>query len=148
MTHPGVPVSPGFPPFEGPARDAVRAARGRIGAIAGERPYLPPMMGREEREEALQDAKRTACLFCASWHPGASTPACPRLATFKLNGDGTITGGSFWPSGVSETAVETDGDGKVIMVISKTASQWDTSSVVAVADVAEEETEDAGGADA
>jgi hypothetical protein len=147
VTHPGVPVSPGYPPFEGPARDALRAARGRIGAAAGERPFLPPM-GREEREEALESAASAACRFCAGFHPGASTPACPRLATFKLNGDGMVIEGSYWPDGVTEETVETNGAGQVVTVISRTASQWDTAKVVAVADVAEEEAEDGGGADA
>lgn len=78
---------------------------------------------------------------CASFHPGASTPACPRLATFELNGDGKVIKGSFWPDGATEDAIETDGEGKVRTVTHHRSSSWDTSRVVAVADVAEDEPE-------
>src|SRR5215472_1102455 len=110
MTHPGTPASPGFPPLEHAAKAAVHAAQQRLDVFTGRRPAFPPMP-REEREEALANAKDTACLFCAGWHEGASTPACPRLATFKLNGDGQVTEGTFWPDGVSESAIEMDGEG-------------------------------------
>ena len=142
MTHPGVPVSPGIPPLEGAARDALRMAQDRLGALTG--PPAFPVLPKKEREEALKDAATAACDFCASFHPGASTAACPRLATFKLNGDGKVTEGSFWPSGVTDSAIQTDGDGAVVSVVHKVASQWDVSQVVRVADVAEEDGEGEG----
>lgn len=140
MTTPGVPTSPGFPPLEGPARDALRMARERLEAFPGRRPRFPPMP-REEREEALKDAAQTACLFCSSFHPGASTPACPRLATFELNGDGKVIKGSFWPDKTSEAAIETNAEGKVVAVTWHEHRGWDDSKVVPVADVAEDEPE-------
>lgn len=147
MNRPGVPRSPGVPLFEQDARDALRAAQERIGIFTGKGlPPFPPVP-REEREEALADAGNTACRFCAGFHAGASTPACPRLATFKLNGDLQVIEGSFWPDGISEYAVETGPDGAVTTIV-KAASQWDTAKVVAVADMAEEEEGDDGAPDA
>ena len=143
MTNPGVHASPGMPPLEEPARAALRAAQERLSGFT-HRPPLP--MPREEREEALKAAADTACKFCASWHPGASTPACPRLATFKLTGDGDVTEGTFWPDGVTDDAIETDGEGNVRAVTHHRSSSWDTSRVVPVADVAEEDEEDDDGA--
>ena len=143
MTTPGVHTSPGLPPLEEPARAALRAAQERLAGFT-HRPPLP--MPREEREEALKDAADTACLFCSAWHPGASTPACPRLATFKLNGDLKVIEGSFWPDGASESAIETDGNGVPKVVTYRVSSSWDTSRVVPVTDVAEEDgTEEEGG---
>lgn len=139
MTTPGVPASPGFPPLEHAAQAALHAAQQRLDAFTGRRPAFP--MPREEREEALKDAAQTACLFCSSFHPGASTPACPRLATFELNGDGKVVKGSFWPDGATESAIETDGEGKVRAITHHRSSSWDTSRVVAVADMAEDEPE-------
>lgn len=137
MTHPGVPTSPGFPPLEGPARDALRAAQDRLGVLTG-RPQFPPIPP-EEREEALENAAATACLFCGAWHEGASTPACPRLAEFKLNGDGKVIEGKFWPDGVSASTIETDGSGEVRTVIYNRTDNWDTSRVVRVQDAAEDD---------
>ena len=140
MTHPGVHVSPGAPPLEGAARQALLAAQQRLDTFTGHPRF--PVMTREEREEALAAANDTACTFCASIHPGASTPACPRLATFKLNNDGKVTEGTFWPDGASESAIEMDGEGKVRAVTHHRSSSWDTSRVVPVADIAEEAPED------
>lgn len=139
MTAPGVPASPGFPPLEHAAQAALHAAQQRLDAFTGRRPAFP--MPREEREEALKDAAQSACLFCASWHPGASTPACPRLATFELNGDGKVVKGSFWPDKTSEAAIETNAEGKVVAVTWHEHRGWDDSKVVPVADIAEDEPE-------
>jgi hypothetical protein len=142
VTTPGVPVSPGFPPLEHAAQSALRAAQQRLDAFTGKAPVFPPPLTREEREEALKDAGSTACCFCAAWHPGASTAACPRLATFKLNGDGQVVEGTFWPDGVTDSAVEVDGDGKVRAATYHRTDSWDTTRVVRVSDAAEEEPED------
>lgn len=135
MTTPGVPVSPGIPPLERAAQDALRAAQERLAGFS--RPPFP--MPREEREEALKDAEKTVCRYCAAWHEGASTPACPRIAKCKMNGDGMITEVEFWPDGITTSAVETDGDGKVRAVTHHRTDNWDTSRVVRVSDAAEED---------
>jgi hypothetical protein len=90
--------------------------------------------------EALKavDGKET-CLFCGALHHGASTPTCPRLATFELNGDGQVVKGSFWPEGVSDAAVELDGDGKVRAVTFHRHDEWNTSQIMRAADAAEED---------
>lgn len=143
MTTPGVPVSPGFPPLEHAAQAAVRAAQQRLEAFTGKHPQFPPMKA-EEREEALKDAKETVCRYCAAWHEGASTPACPRIAKAKMNGDGVITEVEFWPDGAVTSAIETDGAGNVKAVTIHRTDSWDTSRVVRVSDAAEEEPEDGG----
>ena len=138
MTHPGVgvPTSPGIPPFEHAAQQAIHAARMRVESFTRPRPILTP----EEREDALKRADEgETCRFCAAFHAGASTPACPRLATFELNGDGQVIKGSFWPEGVSDAAVELDGEGKVRAVTFHKHDEWDTSQIVRAADAAEED---------
>ena len=125
MTHPGVgvPTSPGIPTFEHVAQQAIHAARARVEAFTRPRPPLTP----EEREDALKRADEgETCRFCAGFHHGASTPACPRLATFELNGDGAVIKGSFWPEGVSDAAVELDGEGAVRAVTFHKHDEWDT----------------------
>lgn len=60
-------------------------------------PRLP--VSREDREELEKVAEDGGlCRFCAGIHAGASTPACPRLAGGKLNGDGDVTEFTFWPT--------------------------------------------------
>lgn len=136
MTNPGVPVSPGIPPLEHAARDALRAAQDRLAGFTGQ-PFFPPMPAKE-REEALESAKDTACRFCASFHPGADTPGCPRIAKCKLNGDGVITEVEFWPHEMATSAIETDGDGKVRAVTHHQTSGWDAGRALRVQDAAEE----------
>lgn len=141
MTHPGpgVPTSPGLPPFEQAAQSAIAAARARLAGFTRPRPTLTP----QERKEALEridgGGKDGTCLFCGGLHHGASTPACPRLATFKLNGDGQVTEGSFWPEGITDAACELDGGGTVRAVTFHRNDQWDTSQIVRAADAAEED---------
>ena len=138
MTTPGVPSSPGFPPLEHAAQAAIRAAQDRLGVLTRPRGPYPPRLSAEEREEALKAAATDTCLFCAALHEGASTPACPRLATFKLNGDGKVIEGSFWPDLVSDTATELDEAGNVRAVTHAEHRGWDTSRVVRVSDAAED----------
>jgi hypothetical protein len=57
----------------------------------------PPVLTPAERKEAEAAAKEGAgCLYCGGLHAAPSTPACPRLASFKVDGDGKITEGTFW----------------------------------------------------
>lgn len=145
MTHPG--PSSGFPPLERTAQSAINAARARLDVLTGKGPGFP-QLSPEEKKEALEEAgKGGACAFCASLHAGASTAACPRLATFELNGDGRVVKGSFWPEGVSDEEVIMDGDGKILQVTIRRHDDWNTGKVLAVADAAEEEEATDGGHD-
>lgn len=93
--------------------DAIRQAQQALYPPTAPRPTLNDQ---EKRDAGELVRSGGSCLFCAGIHVGASTPACPRLASGKLNGDGAVVEFSFWPDG-----------------------QWDTSRVVFVADVAENE---------
>lgn len=139
MTTPGVPVSPGLPPLERTAQSAIAAARSRLDVFTGKAPQFPKL-SEEERKEALEKAKQEGtCTFCGGIHHAPSTPACPRLATFKLNGDGKVIEGTFWPDGVRDTTIEMNAKGEVVTIIDRTHDDWDVSKVLAVADAAEEE---------
>lgn len=60
-------------------------------------PRLP--MSDQEKQDVEKAAKDGAiCLFCGGIHVGISSPACPRLASGKLNGDGVVTEFTFWNS--------------------------------------------------
>jgi len=137
MSTPSAPSSPGFPLLDPAANQALHAARARVDAMTGRGPQLPTL-STEEREEALKDAATATCTFCAGFHPGASTPACPRLATFKLNGDGNVVEGSFWPDGITDASAEVIGDDGKTKAVFHLHGEWDTSKVVFAADAAEE----------
>ena len=129
-----------------PVSPSSRTSPGRLSTRPGcawKASPAPARLTPEQREEALKriDAggKDGTCLFCGGLHHGASTPACPRLATFELNGDGQVIKGSFWPEGVSDAAVELDGEGAVRAVTFHQHDEWDTSQIVRAADAAEEE---------
>lgn len=142
MTIPGVPVSPGFPPLEHPAQDAIHAARSRLDTLTrGKFPFPVKELTGEEKEEALKEAAQSSCQLCGGIHPSPNTPACPRIATFECNPDGKIVRGTFWPSGVTESVVKTDAEGNVLSVVHTTRSDWDTSRVVFIEDVADKESE-------
>lgn len=80
------------------------AAQSALGALSGARPPLSPLLTRPpltlaERRDAADAIKAGGlCRFCGGIHVGASTPACPRLASGKLNGDGDIVEFAFWPT--------------------------------------------------
>jgi len=78
-------------PFDQAARSVISGTQ----RIFGGSPRLP--LTQEEKKEAQQVAKSGGvCLFCGGIHVGASTPACPRLASGKLNGDGTVVEFTYW----------------------------------------------------
>ena len=127
MTNPGVPVSPGFPALDPIAQQAIQAAQSRLEVLTRGRFPLPvKTLTDEEKAEALKTAKEEACRFCAAFHAGASTAACPRLATFKLNNDGDVVEGSFWPEGVVDSEVTMDGQGNVVTVTHRERRDWNT----------------------
>lgn len=61
-------------------------------------PQRPPLTSDEQK--ALDEAaeKDALCKCCSGVHAGTEL-ACPRLASFTLNGDGRLTGGTYWPHG-------------------------------------------------
>lgn len=79
-------------------------------------PQAPPQkLTAEQQAEALDIiSKGAGCRCCAGIHPGDEM-ACPRLASFELDGDGNIRAGSYFADG-----------------------SWDRSSVVFATDAAEE----------
>jgi hypothetical protein len=92
--HAGGPVNP----LDSVARGVVHGAQDLIQNLKP-RPTLP--LTAEEKKEAEDAIKAGAiCVFCASLHPGASSPACPRLASGKVNGDGKVTEFTFWQDGL------------------------------------------------
>lgn len=118
MTFTPGQMGAGRPPLENAASSVLAAARGRIG---GQRPYpaLPPQkLTAEQQQEAIQTISNGGgCGLCGGIH-AAAEHGCPRLASFRLDGDGRITEGTFWPDG-----------------------SWDRSSVVFATDEAEEGTD-------
>jgi len=76
---------------------AALAAVSSAQRLLGSQPRLP--VTHEEREELERVAADGGlCRFCAGIHAGGSTPACPRLASGKLNGDGDLIEFTYWPS--------------------------------------------------
>jgi hypothetical protein len=100
----------GVPPLEAAANTVIRDLQ-RVTYT----PVGPPLTPAERQEAAKLVREGLTCQFCAGLHAGPSSPACPRLASGKLNGDGAVIEFTFWPDG-----------------------QWDTSRVRFVADLADE----------
>jgi hypothetical protein len=97
----GMPVTPSGPSRAGPmlenaAQDSIAAARGQTRYV---RPpeYEPAQLTDAERAEAEKAAQggKVLCHFCAAVHPLPSTPACPRLVSVELDGDGKVKSATF-----------------------------------------------------
>jgi hypothetical protein len=139
VTNPGVPTSPGFPVLDPVAQQAIRMAQSRLEALThGNLPLPAKKLTEDEKAEALKSAKDDACYLCGALHAAPNTPACPRVATFKLNGDGKLVEGSFWPDAATDSSVEMSRDGQVIGVHHQVRGGWDTSRVVFISDVADD----------
>ena len=93
MSHTGGYGRGGLPPFDHAAASAIGAIRGQGSPWVRTMP--PPPLTAGERAEA-QQAADAACTLCAGIHPLPATPACPRVATFRLDGDGKLVEGTFW----------------------------------------------------
>ena len=142
MTNPGVPASPGFPALDRTAQQAIHAAQSRLDVLTrGTFPFPVKKLSDDEKAEALKSAKDEICTLCGGLHAAPNTPACPRVASFELNGDGRIVKGTFWPDGMRDSAVDLDADGKVIGVHHEQHASWDVSRVILAADLAEQEDE-------
>lgn len=89
------PNGPRQPLLEALASHVIHGTQDRINLGAPAPTTAPPTQ--EEKQLAAELIQRgDVCRFCAGIHPGASGPACPRLASGKLNGDGTVVEFTFW----------------------------------------------------
>jgi hypothetical protein len=94
VTFPGggaMPMGGSRPPFEDEAARVLAAARR---ATVPQRPVLTQREKTEAQEAARQQRH---CALCGGIHAMPSTAACPRLASFELDGDGKVRAGTFWP---------------------------------------------------
>lgn len=101
--------------LDGMAGDAIAAARARAGISVPRRPppATPRRLSEQERRDALDLVRQgKTCRCCAGLHPGGEL-ACPRLASFEVDGDGLLRAGTYWPDG-----------------------SWDASGVLSAAEVA------------
>lgn len=88
-----VPNGPRQPLLEAMASHVIHGTQERVFTP----PVIPPPVTREEKQLATDLIQRgQVCTFCAGLHAGASSPACPRLASGKLNGDGAVVEFTFW----------------------------------------------------
>jgi len=96
--------SQGAPAFDALAQDVIAEARG------DRRRYVPPPQAEppltEQEKAEAEKAARAAlvCRFCLGFHALPNSPGCPRLASFRLDGDGavvegTLLGGTKWAEG-------------------------------------------------
>lgn len=96
--HAGGPVNP----LDATARTVAHGAQSLIQNLQP-KPIVPLTV--QEKADAAEAIKSGAvCVFCASLHAGASSPACPRLASGKVNGDGTVIEFTFWRDGEWDTS--------------------------------------------
>lgn len=83
----------GRPTFDQQAHLSLGAIRERLDP----RMLTRPPEARLTATEQAQAQQAQHCQYCAGIHAGISTPACPRLASFELDGDGKVKAGTFWP---------------------------------------------------
>jgi hypothetical protein len=89
-----LPPGPGSP-LDRIAGSVIRGTQERLAPVAP--PTRRPPDEEEKRLASELIQRGDMCCFCAGLHPGASGPACPRLASGKLNGDGTVVEFTYWP---------------------------------------------------
>lgn len=73
--------SAGTPPLEDIAQDVLGAVRPR------QRPVLP-MTAAEKAEAEQAEQKTPPCHLCLCYHALPGSPGCPRLTSFRTDGDG------------------------------------------------------------
>jgi len=90
-----VPSGQRQPLLEAMASHVIHGAQERLSIPT--RTVTSPSPTQEEKQLASELIQRgEVCRFCAGLHAGASGPACPRLASGKVNGDGTVVEFTFW----------------------------------------------------
>jgi hypothetical protein len=98
-----MPVTPSGPSRAGPmlenaAQDSIAAARGQVRYARPEGYEAFPLSPAEKAEAQKAEAQHDpVCGLCGGYHYAPSTAACPRLASFELDGDGKLKSGTFWP---------------------------------------------------
>lgn len=97
MTQPR--QSAGQPPFDDMARQAISAARGHPPQPKYVQPQQVPLSPEDRAEAEKAAARDRVCRLCLGYHALSELngPGCPRLASFTVDGQGRLTGGSFWP---------------------------------------------------
>jgi hypothetical protein len=80
--------SAGAPPFEDIARDVIAATRPR-------QHHPVPLTAAEKAEADKAERAVPPCPLCLAWHALPGSPGCPRLASFRLDGDGRVAEGTF-----------------------------------------------------
>jgi hypothetical protein len=96
---PGAPATPGRAPLDGAAAAVIASARQRITGTRTFPPAPAKALTDEERAEALDTiSKGGGCACCGGIH-AAADHGCPRLASFRLDGDGKLTEGTYFPDG-------------------------------------------------
>ena len=85
------------PMLEEAAQQSIAAARQQAPRLVRPPEYEPAILSAEDRAEADKEAQLVVCGLCAGYHHAPSTAACPRLASFELDGDGKLKSGTFWP---------------------------------------------------
>jgi hypothetical protein len=79
-----------MPPLDSAAEATIAAMRSHLA------PRQPVLTAQDRADAEQAAAENRYCLYCGGIHAGPTTPACPRLASFKVDGDGKITEGTFW----------------------------------------------------
>lgn len=90
-----IPLGGNEPPLDMAAQSVIAGAQRLLDSRGPRSPMT--LAEKAEAREAIEK-NGALCLFCAGIHVGASTPACPRLASGKLNGDGTVVEFTYWGS--------------------------------------------------
>lgn len=125
VTTPGVPsAGRGQPAFDSIAAEAIAAARGHPRSFTSPYGGQPPdwdtaaayeraELSEEERAEAARAKEQAAlvCRLCGTVHVLPNAPACPRLLSFELAGDGSVKAGTFrtdrkWIGGIAVPAAD------------------------------------------
>lgn len=85
-----------MPPLEAIAQEVIAGVRQRPAHSLT--PEMMRVLTPAEKAEADKvEQRRLYCHLCAGTHAMPGTAGCPRLASFTLDGEGRVTGGTFWP---------------------------------------------------
>ena len=85
------------PMLEEAAQQSIAAARQQAPRLVRPPEYEPAILSAEDAPRRPTKSQLVVCGLCACYHHAPSTAACPRLASFELDGDGKLKSGTFWP---------------------------------------------------